>query len=213
MDGKKKFEARHLTPQRYLFPLSVSHTHTHTYRSCLETTGYNHTCQVKSVFNLALDVRMFRPRPVAFVKHYIMYLVYCSFSEGTSQHFNLSTAHVWSGVTYHCWWDHRTIALHRSECHDPSRSNPTMQCWPGAWHDFHHNAASIRWFHVWWYCVWQTWTQTWTLSSFQVNLILSSDHLMREFLIQLASESSLSDEHWQRLIFKPGDGVSHQYFP
>lgn len=51
-------------------------------------------------------------------------------------------------------------------------------------------------------------------SGFQANLILSSDHLMREFLMQLASEHSLSDERWQTLwlIFEPGDGVLHQYF-
>lgn len=52
------------------------------------------------------------------------------------------------------------------------------------------------------------------ISSFQVNLILSSGHLMREFLMQLASERSFSDECWQRLwlIFEPGDGVLYQYF-
>lgn len=51
-------------------------------------------------------------------------------------------------------------------------------------------------------------------SSFQVNLILSSDHLMREFLMRLASERSFPDECWQRLwlIFEPGDGVLHPYF-
>lgn len=36
------------------------------------------------------------------------------------------------------------------------------------------------------------------LSNSQVNLIPSSGHLMREFLIRLASTRFLSDERWQR---------------
>lgn len=201
MDGKKKFEARHLTPQCY----HSTHTHVHTHGSCLETTGYNHTCQVKSVSNwpqtfMCLDLALLLLRNIT---------SWTWFTVGTSLRFNLSACSCLElSQLSLAMRSPRDQALEQ-QVPLLSRTNPTMQFWPSAQCDFHHNAHPYNDYMSGNIASWHTWTQTWTPPSFQVNLILSSDHLMREFLIQLASESSLSDEPWQRhsLIFEPGDGV------
>lgn len=145
MDGKKKFEARHLTPQCY----HSTHTHVHTHGSCLETTGYNHTCQVKSVSNwpqtfMCLDLALLLLRNIT---------SWTWFTVGTSLRFNLSACSCLElSQLSLAMRSPRDQALEQ-QVPLLSRSNPTMQFWPSAQCDFHHNAPSIQWLHVWQYCV------------------------------------------------------------
>lgn len=91
-----------------------------------------------------------------------------------------------------------------------------FSCWPGAQHDFYHNATSIQWLHVWQYCVLAHMDPDVNLSklSSPSNPVIRPSQEGVPHSIGIRYVLPLSDEHWQRqsLIFEPGDGVSRQYF-